>query len=73
VSAPTETRVLGCAVGDSETEPFWTEFLRALRDRCLHGVQLISDAHRGLTAAIATILQGAAWQRCRAAFDVKNP
>jgi len=33
----------------SETEDFWTEFLRDLRDRGLTGVQLvISDAHRGL-------------------------
>jgi putative transposase len=69
VSADGKREVLGCAVGDSETEPFWTEFLRDLRDRGLHGVQLvISDAHRGLTAAIATILQGAAWQRCRVHF-----
>jgi len=61
--------VLGCAVGDSETEPFWTEFLRDLRDRGLDGVQLvISDAHRGLTNAIGTVLQGAAWQRCRVHF-----
>jgi putative transposase len=69
VSADGKREVLGCAVGDSETEPFWTEFLRDLRDRGLHGVQLvISDAHRGLTAGIATILQGAAWQRCRVHF-----
>jgi transposase-like protein len=27
--------VLGCAVGDSETEAFSTEFLRSLRDRGL--------------------------------------
>jgi hypothetical protein len=32
-------------------------------------VQLvISDSHRGLTNAIATVLQGAAWQRCRVHF-----
>jgi transposase-like protein len=61
--------VLGHAVGDSETEDFWTGFLRGLRDRGLTGVQLvISDAHRGLTAAIATVVQGASWQRCRVHF-----
>jgi putative transposase len=39
------------------------EFLRDLRGRGLHGVQLVdSDAHTGLTAAIATVLQGATWQ-----------
>src|SRR4051794_33525098 len=54
VSADGKREVLGCAVGDSETETFWTEFLRDLRDRGLAGVQLvISDAHRGLTNAIA--------------------
>ena len=53
------------AVGDSETEEFWTEFLSSLRERGLHGVQLvISDAHAGLKAAIAAALQGSAWQRC---------
>jgi putative transposase len=66
VSADGRREVLGCAVGDSETEAFWTEFLRSLRDRGLGGVQLvISDSHRGLTNAVGTVLQGAAWQRCR--------
>ncbi len=61
--------MLGYGVGDSETEVFWTDFLRSLRDRGLSGVQLvISDAHRGLVAAIATVLQGASWQRCRVHF-----
>jgi putative transposase len=73
VSADGRREVLGCAVGDSETESFWTEFLRSLRDRGLtagkDGVQLvISDSHRGLTNAINTVLQGAAWQRCRVHF-----
>ena len=40
--------VLGVDVGDSENETFWTEFLRSLKDRNLHGVRLvISDAHAG--------------------------
>jgi putative transposase len=57
-------KVLGCAVGDSETEDFWTEVLRSLRDRGLAGVQLvISDSHRGLTNAINAVFLGAAWQR----------
>jgi putative transposase len=69
VSADGRREVLGCAVGDSETEVFWTEFLRSLRDRGLDGVQLvISDSHRGLTNAVAAVLQGAAWQRCRVHF-----
>jgi putative transposase len=69
VSADGRREVLGCAVGDSETEVFWTEFLRDLRDRGLHGVQLVvSDAHSGLVNAIDAVLQGSAWQRCRVHF-----
>jgi len=69
VSADGRREVLGCATGDSETETFWTEFLRDLRDRGLSGVQLvISDAHSGLVKAIATVMQGASWQRCRVHF-----
>jgi len=69
VSADGRREVLGSDVGDSETEVFWTEFLRSLRERGLSGVQLvISDQHSGLTKAIATVMQGAAWQRCRVHF-----
>src|ERR671932_454770 len=53
----------GTGVGKSETEVFWADFLRGLRERGLGGVQLvISDSHRGLTNAIAAVLAGAAWQ-----------
>jgi putative transposase len=61
--------VLGFAVGDSEDGAFWTGFLRSLKARGLGGVQLvISDAHTGLKAAIAGVLLGASWQRCRVHF-----
>ena len=37
--------VLGMTIGNSEAEPFWTEFLRSLTRRGLRGVKLvISDA-----------------------------
>jgi putative transposase len=69
VAADGRREVLGCDVGDSENEVFWTDFLRGLRDRGLGGVQLvISDSHRGLTNAIGTVLTGASWQRCRVHF-----
>ena len=69
VSADGRREVLGVDVGDSESEDFWTEFLRGLRERGLHGVQLvISDAHRGLINAIGTVCAGASWQRCRVHF-----
>jgi putative transposase len=66
VRADGHQEVLGCAVGDNETEAFWAEFLTDLRDRGLTGVQLVvAGAHRGLVAAVGRILQGSAWQRCR--------
>lgn len=69
VSADGRREVLGSAVGDSETEEFWTDFLRGLRDRGLAGVQLvISDHHRGLMNATEAILLGVTWQRCRVHF-----
>jgi putative transposase len=69
VAADGRREVLGFDVGDTESEPFWTAFLRSLKDRGLGGVQLvISDAHTGLKAAIGTTLQGSAWQRCRVHF-----
>ncbi|MGJ7442996.1 IS256 family transposase, partial [Aquipuribacter sp. MA13-6] len=69
VSADGRREVLGCDVGDSETETFWTDFLRGLRDRGLGGVKLvISDSHRGLTNAITAVFAGSGWQRCRVHF-----
>jgi len=69
VSADGRREVLGSAVGDSETQAFWADFLRALRERGLHGVQLvISDHHRGLMNAIDATMIGASWQRCRVHF-----
>jgi putative transposase len=60
--------VLGMAVGPSEAEPFWTNFLRSLTRRGLRGVKLvISDAHEGIKAAAAKVLK-ATWQRCRVHF-----
>ena len=60
--------VLGMAVGASEAETFWTDFLRGLARRGLRGVKLvISDAHEGLKAAVAKVLR-ATWQRCRVHF-----
>jgi putative transposase len=60
--------VLGMAVGPSEAETFWTDFLRSLTRRGLRGVRLvISDAHEGLKAAAAKVLKST-WQRCRVHF-----
>jgi transposase-like protein len=60
--------VLGMAIGPSEAETFWTDFLRKLARRGLRGVKLVvSDAHDGLKAAVARVLN-ASWQRCRVHF-----
>jgi putative transposase len=64
-----EREVLGFALGASEEEAFWLDFLRSLVRRGLNGVQLVtSDAHEGLKAALGKVLIGASWQRCRVHF-----
>ena len=69
VTADGHREVLGMDVGDSEDGAFWTAFLRSLKARGLGGVQLvISDAHEGLKSAIAAVLIGSSWQRCRVHF-----
>ena len=61
--------VLGVDVFTSEDGAAWLGFLRSLVARGLRGVKLtISDAHPGLKAAVAAVLPGGAWQRCRAHF-----
>lgn len=61
--------VLGVAVGDSEDKAFWSAFCRSLRARGLSGARLvISDHHLGLKEAVAEVMIGAAWQRCRVHF-----
>jgi transposase-like protein len=67
-----QREVLGLDVGPSEDGAFWLRFLRSLVARGLTGVQLvISDAHLGLKGAVAAVLHGASWQRCRVHF-VRN-
>jgi putative transposase len=69
VSEDGRREVLGFDVGDSEDGAFWTAFLRSLKARGLRGVALvISDAHEGLKGAIASVLLGASWQRCKVHF-----
>ena len=70
VGANTDGRreVLGMAVGPSEAETFWVDFLRSLVRRGLRGVKLvISDSHEGIKAAVSKVMN-ATWQRCRVHF-----
>ncbi len=64
-----QRRILGAQSGPSEDHQFWLAFLRQLLKRGLKGVRLvISDAHEGLRQAIAKVITGASWQRCRVHF-----
>src|SRR5215469_14125850 len=61
--------ILGIDVTSAEDGAGWLAFLRGLAARGLSGVELvISDDHAGLVNAIAAVLPGAAWQRCRAHY-----
>lgn len=69
VSSEGHREILGIDVFTSEDEAAWTDFLRSLKSRGLHGVKLvISDAHQGLVHAIGAVLPGTIWQRCRTHF-----
>lgn len=58
--------ILGVSVALSEAEVHWRGFLQDLKDRGLHGVELItSDDHAGLKAAVSSLFPGVAWQRCQ--------
>ena len=68
VNSDGRREVLGMAVGASEAETFWTDFLRSLARRGLRGVKLvISDAHKGIKASVSRVFS-ATWQRCRVHF-----
>lgn len=72
VNSDGRREVLGLDVVTAEDGAGWLAFLRSLRARGLKGVELaISDAHPGLKDAIASVLRGATWQRCRTHF-VRN-
>src|ERR1700683_60966 len=66
VNANGNREILGIDVTSSEDGAGWLAFLRGLAARGLSGVQLVtSDCHQGLRDAIASVLPGASWQRCR--------
>jgi transposase-like protein len=58
--------ILGVSVSLSEAEVHWRNFLQSLQMRGLRGVTyVLSDAHKGLKAALRTCFVGAKWQRCQ--------
>jgi len=61
--------VLAVGLANRESTTSWREFLMALKQRGLRGVELaVSDDHEGLKKAIREILPEAAWQRCYVHF-----
>jgi len=61
--------VLAVELANRESASSWKEFLTALRERGLHGVQVaISDDHPGLKRAIREVLPESTWQRCYVHF-----
>jgi len=62
-------QVLGVDLANRESRTSWRDFLLALKERGLLGVEfVVSDDHEGLRQAICEILPGAAWQRCYVHF-----
>jgi len=58
--------ILGCSVSLSEAEAHWRSFLVELKDRGLHGLELVvSDSHEGLKAARKAVFPSVPWQRCQ--------
>ena len=64
VGADGKRDVLGCSVSLSEAEVHWRTFLSSLKDRGLHGIELVvSDAHEGLQAARKAVFGSVPWHR----------
>lgn len=54
---------------ENESEETYSALFRRLQERGLEKVWLcVSDAHRGLQAAIRSTLHGTSWQRCKVHF-----
>lgn len=62
-------QVLAVELANRESRSSWKDFLLALRERGLSGVEfVVSDDHAGLKKAIGETLPEAAWQRCYVHF-----
>ena len=61
--------ILGLQIADTESERSWSEYFLWLKERGLHGVELVtSDHHSGLVSAVEHHFQGIPWQRCQFHF-----
>ena len=62
-------QVLAVELANRESASSWKDFLLALKERGLSGVEfVVSDDHAGLRKAIAEVVPEAAWQRCYVHF-----
>src|SRR5271165_1671919 len=69
VDSDGQRQVLGIELADRESRSSWRDFLLALKERGLFGVEfVVSDNHSGLKQAIREVLPAAAWQRCYVHF-----
>lgn len=69
INADGNREILGFLITDSESEESWSLFFDYLKSRGLEGLKMvISDAHKGLVAAIRSSFPGVSWQRCQIHF-----
>ena len=62
-------QILAVELANRESRSSWKDFLVALRDRGLHGVEyVVADDHAGLRAAVREVLPDAWFQRCYVHF-----
>src|SRR6478609_4117080 len=62
-------QILAVELANREGRSSWKDFLVALRDRGLHGVEyVVADDHAGLRAAVREVLPDAWFQRCYVHF-----
>ena len=62
-------QILAVEIANRESRTSWKDLLLGLRERGLHGVELVvADDHAGLRAAIREVLTEAAFQRCYVHF-----
>ena len=61
--------VLAVELANRESLSSWEEFIKALKERGLSGVEyVVSDDHPGLRSGIGKLLPEASWQRCYVHF-----
>jgi len=62
-------QILGVELANRESTTSWRDFLSGLRQRGLHGVELVvSDHHEGLKHAVREVIPESVWQRCYVHF-----